>query len=162
MRYQISCIGKLSNIEENKIIQKYIKRVRNKIQIIEFPQSDIKKEGSKLLEYSPKNSILILLDKDGENLSTNKFFDLIKSYEMNNIKILNFLIKLFAILETCLDEFPLAMTMKSAMLLLSFKSIVLISIALSSSRESQVKDKSFFIVIGVLFFFMNEYDLDFF
>ena len=86
MRYQISCIGKLSHIEENKIIQKYIKRVRNKIQIIEFPQSDIKKEGLKLLEYSPKNSILILLDKEGENLSTNKLFDLIKSYEMNNIK----------------------------------------------------------------------------
>ena len=92
MRYQISCIGKLSNIEENKIIQKYIKRIRNKIQIIELPQSDVKKEGSKLLEYSPKNSILILLDKDGENLSTNKLFDLIKSYEMNNIKILNFAI----------------------------------------------------------------------
>ena len=50
MRYQISCIGKLSNIEENKIIQKYIKRVKNKL------------------------------------------FDLIKSYEMNNIKILNFAI----------------------------------------------------------------------
>ena len=92
MRYQISCIGKLSNIEENKIIQKYIKRVRNKIQIIEFPQSDIKKEGSKLLEHSPKNSILILLDKQGENLSTDKLFELIKSYEMNNIKILNFVI----------------------------------------------------------------------
>ena len=68
MRYQISCIGKLSNIEENKIIQKYIKRVRN------------------------KNSILILLDKEGENLSTDKLFELIKSYEMNNIKILNFAI----------------------------------------------------------------------
>ena len=92
MRYQISCIGKLSNIEENKIIQKYIKRVRNKIQIIEFPQSDVEKEGSKLLEYSPKNSILILLDKEGENLSTDKLFELIKSYEMNNIKILNFAI----------------------------------------------------------------------
>ena len=35
---------------------------------------------------------LILLDKDGENLSTHKLFDLIKSYEMNNIKILNFAI----------------------------------------------------------------------
>ena len=92
MRYLISCIGKLSNIEENKIIQKYIKRVRNKIQIIEFPKSDVEKEGLKLLEYSPKNSILILLDKNGENLSTNKLFDLIKSYEMNNIKILNFAI----------------------------------------------------------------------
>mgnify|MGYP005683340251 FL=1 len=92
MRYQISCIGKLSNIEENKIIQKYIKRIRNKIQIIEFPQSDVKKEGSKLLEHSPKNSILILLDKEGENLSTDKLFELIKSYEMNNIKILNFAI----------------------------------------------------------------------
>ena len=92
MRYQISCIGKLSNIEENKIIQKYIKRVRNKIQIIEFPQSDVEKEGSKLYEYSPKNSILILLDKEGENLSTDNFFELIKSYEMNNIKILNFAI----------------------------------------------------------------------
>ena len=92
MRYKISCIGKLSNIEENKIIEKYIKRVRNKIQIIEFPQSDVEKEGSKLLEYSPKNSILILLDKEGENLSTDKLFELIKSYEMNNIKILNFAI----------------------------------------------------------------------
>ena len=49
MRYQISCIGKLSNIEENKIIQKYIKRVRNKIQIIEFPQSDVEKEGLSLI-----------------------------------------------------------------------------------------------------------------
>ena len=92
MRYQISCIGKLTNIEENKIIQKYIKRVKNKIHIIEYPQSDIKKEGSKLLGCSPKNSILILLDKDGENLSTNKLFDLAKSYEMNNIKVLNFVI----------------------------------------------------------------------
>ena len=64
MRYQISCIGKLSNIEENKIIQKYIERVKNKIKIIQFPQSDVKKEGLKLLECSPKNSILILLDKD--------------------------------------------------------------------------------------------------
>ena len=92
MRYQISCIGKLSNLEEDKIIGKYLKRVKNKIQIIESPQSDIKKEGLKLLESSRKNSILILLDKDGENLSTHKLFDLIKSYEMNNIKILNFAI----------------------------------------------------------------------
>ena len=92
MRYQISCIGKLSNVEENKIIQKYIKRVKNKIKIIESPQSDIKKESLKILECSPKNSILILLDKEGENLSTNMLFDLIKSYEMNNIKILNFAI----------------------------------------------------------------------
>ena len=92
MRYQISCIGKFSNLEENRIIKKYLKRVKNKIQIIETPQSDIKKEGLKLLEHSPKNSILILLDKEGENLSTNKLFDLIKSYEMNNIKILNFAI----------------------------------------------------------------------
>ena len=43
MRYQISCIGRLSNIEENKIIQKYVKRVRNKIQIMELPQSYVKK-----------------------------------------------------------------------------------------------------------------------
>ena len=92
MRYQISCIGKLSNLDENKIIKKYLKRIKNKIQIIESPQSDIKKEGLKLLECSPKNSILILLDKEGENLSTNKFFDLIKSYEMDNVKILNFAI----------------------------------------------------------------------
>ena len=92
MRYQISCIGKLSNLEENKIIKKYLKRVKNKIQIIESSQSDIKKEGLKLLESSPKDSILILLDKEGENLSTNKLFDLIKSYEMNNVKILNFAI----------------------------------------------------------------------
>ena len=92
MRYQISCIGKLSNIEETKIIHKYIKRVKNKIQIIECPQSDRNKEGLKLLECTPKSSILILLDKEGENLSTKKLFNLIKSYEMNNIKILNFAI----------------------------------------------------------------------
>ena len=55
MRYQISCIGKLSNIEENKIIQKYIKRVRNKLQIIEFPQSDVKKEGLKFPCKEDKN-----------------------------------------------------------------------------------------------------------
>ena len=92
MRYQISCIGKLSNIEETKIIHKYIKRVKNKIQIIECPQSDRNKEGLKLLECTPKSSILILLDKEGENLSTKKLFNLIKFYEMNNIKILNFAI----------------------------------------------------------------------
>tara|TARA_E500000178_G_scaffold354086_1_gene421916 strand:- start:1969 stop:2403 length:435 start_codon:yes stop_codon:yes gene_type:complete len=92
MKYQISCIGKLNKIDENKIIQKYLKRVKKKIQIIEYPQSSIEKEGLKIFDSSPKDSSLILLDKDGTILSTEELMELIKSYQMNNFKTLNFAI----------------------------------------------------------------------
>ena len=78
MKYQISCIGKLNKIDENKIIQKYLKRVKKKIQIIEYPQSSIEKEGLKIFDSSPKDSSLILLDKNGTILSTEELMELIK------------------------------------------------------------------------------------
>ena len=81
MRYQISCIGKSSNIEENKIIQKYIKRVKNKIQIIgdDLFVTNLERLKIGFLNLSA-NSILIKLNQIGtvtETLEVIKFAQLI-------------------------------------------------------------------------------------
>ena len=98
MKYQISCIGKSSNSLENKLIEKFTRRISNKITIKEvivkkkISDCVIEKEGDMLLEISPKDSTLILLDKNGDCLTTEKFYKIIKGFEMENIKKLNFVI----------------------------------------------------------------------
>ena len=70
MKYKISCIGKISREEETKIINRYINRIRNKIIINEYPQSNKKNEAHVILKNVPKNSKLIVLDKEGGLVST--------------------------------------------------------------------------------------------
>ena len=98
MKYQISCIGKSSNTLEQKVIDKYLKRIKKKIIIkeVNLKKQDsslqIVEEGNKLIELSPKESVMILLDKDGINYTTKKFVKMIKNFEMENYKIINFVI----------------------------------------------------------------------
>ena len=98
MKYQISCIGKSSNTPENILIEKYLQRMGKKLKIIEINfknkkiQKNIDQEGEKILDYSPENSVLMLLDKTGKNYTTEDLAMVINKFEKNNVKIVNFAI----------------------------------------------------------------------
>ncbi len=92
MKYQISCIGKISFLEEKKIINRYNIRIKNKININELTQSNVDDEADKMLKSIPKGSKLIVLDKEGISISTEQLVDIIKAYQLDNIKIINFAI----------------------------------------------------------------------
>ena len=97
MKYIISTVGKFKNNDENIITQKYLKRIKS----IELNQYEIKlsnvenrleKEGLKLINSTPKNGKLILLDEQGENLSSSELADIIFKWRNNNISSTNFAI----------------------------------------------------------------------
>ena len=82
MKYIISIIGKFKNNDENLITQKYLKRIKNiKLNQYEIKVSNLEKrleeEGLKLINSTPKNGKLILLDEQGENLSSTELAELI-------------------------------------------------------------------------------------
>ena len=97
MNYIISTIGKAKNSDEDKITYKYLKRIKN----IELKQYEIKnislkrkreEEALKLINATPKNGKLILLDEKGENLSSNDLAKIILNWRDNNITNVNFAI----------------------------------------------------------------------
>ena len=97
MKYIISVIGKFKNNDENLITQKYLKRIKNiKLNQYEIKVSNLEKrleeEGSKLINSTPKNGKLILLDEQGENLSSTELAELISKWRDNNISNINFAI----------------------------------------------------------------------
>ena len=97
MKYIISIIGKFKNNDENLITQKYLKRIKNiKLNQYEIKVNNLEKrleeEGSKLINSTPKNGKLILLDEQGENLSSTELAELISKWRDNNISSINFAI----------------------------------------------------------------------
>ena len=97
MKYIISTIGKTKNSDENIITHKYLKRIKN----VELKQYEVKinspdkkrdEEALKLINATPKNGKLILLDEKGENLSSNDFAKIILKWRDNNITSINFAI----------------------------------------------------------------------
>tara|TARA_B100001094_G_C17838791_1_gene626907 strand:- start:174 stop:623 length:450 start_codon:yes stop_codon:yes gene_type:complete len=97
MNYIISTIGKAKNSDEDKITYKYLKRIKN----IELKQYEIKnislkrkreEEALKLINATPKNGKLILLDEKGENLSSTDLAKIILNWRDNNITNVNFAI----------------------------------------------------------------------
>ena len=97
MNYIISTIGKAKKSDEDKITYKYLKRIKN----IELKQYEIKnstlenkrdKEALKLINATPKNGKLILLDEKGENLSSTDLAKIILNWRDNNITNVNFAI----------------------------------------------------------------------
>ena len=97
MQYRISTIGKIKSNNEDLITRKYLKRIKN----IELKQFEIKtknkekkidEEAEKLINSTPKNGKLILLDKDGENISSSELAKLILIWGNNNITSVNFAI----------------------------------------------------------------------
>jgi 23S rRNA (pseudouridine1915-N3)-methyltransferase len=97
MKYIISIIGKFKNNDENLITQKYLKRIKKiKLNQYEIKVSNLEKrleeEGSKLINSTPKNGKLILLDEQGENLSSTELAEIISKWKDNNISSINFAI----------------------------------------------------------------------
>ena len=97
MKYIISFIGKSKTTDEDIITKKYLKRLNNVvIKQHEVKTNNIKlkimEEGFKLIKATPLNGKLILLDEQGENLSSADLAKLILEWEENNISIVNFAI----------------------------------------------------------------------
>ena len=97
MKYIISTIGKFKNNDENIITQKYLKRIKNiELNQYEIKLSNLEKklevEGLKLMNSTPKNGKLLLLDEQGENLSSAELADIISKWRDNNISSINFAI----------------------------------------------------------------------
>ena len=97
MKYIISTIGKIRNNDEDLITKKYLKRIRN----IELKQYEVKtknkekkieEEAEKLINSTPKNGKLILLDEEGENISSSDLAKLILNWNNSNITSVNFAI----------------------------------------------------------------------
>ena len=97
MKYIISFIGKSKTTDEDIITKKYLKRLNNVvIKQHEVKTNNIKlkmmEEGSKLIKATPLNGKLILLDEQGENLSSTELAELISKWRDNNISSINFAI----------------------------------------------------------------------
>ena len=97
MKYIISTIGKIKNNDEDLITRKYLKRIRN----IELKQCEVKTknkekriedEADKLINSTPKDGKLILLDEIGENISSSDLAKLILNWSNSNITSVNFAI----------------------------------------------------------------------
>ena len=97
MKYRISTIGKIKTNDEDLITNKYIKRIKN----IELKQYEVKaknkekkinEEAEKLINSTPKNGKLILLDEEGENISSADLAKLILNWSNNYITSVNFAI----------------------------------------------------------------------
>lgn len=97
MKYIISAIGKTKNQHEDLITDKYLKRIKNiKIKQYEVKlnneQKKIEEEGLRLINSTPKNGKLVLLDEQGENLTSLELAKIILSWRDNNISYINFAI----------------------------------------------------------------------
>ena len=97
MKYIISTIGKIRNNDEDLITRKYLKRIRS----IELKQYEVKtknkekrieEEADKLINLTPKDGKLILLDETGENISSSDLAKLILNWSNSNITSVNFAI----------------------------------------------------------------------
>jgi len=97
MKYIISTNDKTKNQQEDLITDKYLKRIK-KIQIKQYEvkfnneQKKIEEEGLKLINSTPPNGKLVLLDEQGENLTSPELAKIILSWRDNNIAYLNFAI----------------------------------------------------------------------
>ena len=97
MLYIISTIGKAKNSDEDIITHKYLKRIKN-VELKQFevknnsPEKKKEEEDLKLINATPKNGKLILLDEKGENLSSNDLAKIILNWRDNNITNINFAI----------------------------------------------------------------------
>ena len=97
MKYIISSIGKYKNKNEDMITQKYLQRVKNVQEFqYEVKLNDVKKkieeEGVKLINSTQKNGKLILLDEQGENLTSAELAGIISNWKINNVSSVNFAI----------------------------------------------------------------------
>ena len=97
MKYIISTIGKIKSNDEDLITRKYLKRIKN----IELKQYEVKtknkekkieEEADQLINSTPRDGKLILLDEEGENISSSDLAKLILNWSNRSITSVNFAI----------------------------------------------------------------------
>ena len=97
VRYIISTIGKAKNSDEDMITHKYLKRIKN-IELKQYevktnnPEKKLEEEALKLINTTPQNGKLILLDEKGQNLSSTDLAKIILNWRDNNVTDINFAI----------------------------------------------------------------------
>ena len=97
MKYIISAIGKTKTQQEDLITLKYLKRIKN-IEIKQYEiklnnkQKKIEEEGLKLISSTPSNGKLVLLDEQGENLTSPELAKMVLDWRNDNITYINFAI----------------------------------------------------------------------
>ena len=97
MKYIISAIGKTKTQQEDLITLKYLKRIKN-IEIKQYEiklnnkQKKIEEEGFKLISSTPLNGRLVLLDEQGENLTSPELAKMVLDWRNDNIGYINFAI----------------------------------------------------------------------
>ena len=97
MKYIISAIGKAKTQQEDLITLKYLKRIKN-IEIKQYEiklnnkQKKIEEEGLKLISSTPANGRLVLLDEQGENLTSPELANMVLDWRNDNIAYINFAI----------------------------------------------------------------------
>ena len=97
MKYIISAIGKTKTQQEDLITLKYLKRIKN-IEIKQYEikrnnkQKKIEEEGLKLINSTPSNGRLVLLDEQGENLTSHELAKMVLDWRNDNIAYINFAI----------------------------------------------------------------------
>lgn len=97
MKYIISAIGKTKTQQEDLITLKYLKIIKN-IEIKQYEiklnnkQKKIEEEGLKLISSTPSNGRLVLLDEQGENLTSPELAKMVLDWRNDNIAYINFAI----------------------------------------------------------------------
>ena len=97
MKYIISAIGKTKTQQEDLITSKYLKRIKN-VEIKQYEtkvnnkQKKIEEEGLKLISSTPSNGRLVLLDEQGENLTSPELAKMVLDWRNDNIAYINFAI----------------------------------------------------------------------
>jgi len=97
MKYIISAIGKTKTQQEDLITLKYLKRIKN-IEIKQYEiklnnkQKKIEEEGLKLISSTPSNGRLVLLDEQGESLTSPELAKMVLDWRNDNIAYINFAI----------------------------------------------------------------------
>ena len=97
MKYIISAIGKTKTQQEDLITFKYFKRIKN-IEIKQYEvklhnkQKKIEEEGLKLISSTPSKGKLVLLDEQGEDLTSPELAKMVLNWRNDNIAYINFAI----------------------------------------------------------------------
>ena len=97
MKYIISAIGKTKTQQEELNTLKYLRRIKN-IEIKQYEiklnnkQKKIEEEGLKLISSTPSNGRLVLLDEQGENLTSPELAKMVLDWRNYNIAYINFAI----------------------------------------------------------------------
>lgn len=82
MRTKVICVGKIKEPYLKEGTHKYMTRIkRNRVTLIEIPDSNVEKEGGKILETIKDGEYVIALSPGGEEMSSKQLAEFMKNTE---------------------------------------------------------------------------------